>query len=199
MDAHVPPAAYATFAEWRDATQRYQARLIRHQVEALRRLKYAPCGGFAQFSFADGFPSVSWSVLDHDRRPKAGYAALAEVCAPVVVVCDPLPDVAHPGQRLATDVHVINDRRIALDDMLLSVYLSYGEEGRQHVRTWNGSAPADSCIRVGRLDLLVPAAIGELVLELELRPAGADGGSAPDPGAPRAEPPVRRRTTISVV
>jgi len=198
MDRYVPPADHATFDEWRDATQRYQARLIRHHVEALRRLKYAPCGGFAQFNFADGFESVTWSVLGHDRRPKAGYAALAEACAPVLVVCDPLPEAVHPGERLAADVHVINDRHIALDDMVVSVYLSYGEEGRQHVRSWNGSAPADSCIRVGRFDLLVPARRGALTLELVLHRAGRDRVAEPGPEGGVADLPVRRRTTIVV-
>jgi beta-mannosidase len=198
MDRYVAPAEHATFDEWRLATQTYQARLIRHHVEALRRIKYAPCGGFAQFAFADGFASVTWSVLGHDRQPKLGYQALADACAPVLLVTDPLPLTAHPGERVVTDVHVINDLRIALDDMLLSVYLSYGEEGRQHVRTWNGSAPADSCIRVGRLDLLVPAAKGELVIELELRSADAGGPLAIGTGDRRIELPIRGRTAIDV-
>ena len=61
---------------WRDATQAYQAEVIRSHVEALRRLKYRPTGGFCQFSMADGQPAVTWSVLDHQRRPKAAWAAL---------------------------------------------------------------------------------------------------------------------------
>ena len=65
------PPTTPTFDAWRDATQAYQAELIRHHVEALRRLKYRPTGGFAQFCFADGQPAVTWSVLDHDRAPKA--------------------------------------------------------------------------------------------------------------------------------
>ena len=45
---------------------------MRRQVEELRRLKYRPTGGFAQFLLADAHPAVSWSVLDHRRVPKAG-------------------------------------------------------------------------------------------------------------------------------
>ncbi len=47
FDRTVPPASFATFDAWADATQRYQATLIRRQVETLRRLKYRPTGGFA--------------------------------------------------------------------------------------------------------------------------------------------------------
>ena len=77
FDRHVPPDGYATFAGWRDATQRYQAQVIRRMVEELRRLKYRPTGGFAQFLFADAQPGVTWSVLDHERGPKLGYARAA--------------------------------------------------------------------------------------------------------------------------
>ncbi len=45
--------------------------MVRHHVEALRRLKYRPTGGFALFSLADAHPAVTWSVLGHDRAAKA--------------------------------------------------------------------------------------------------------------------------------
>ena len=44
FDKYVPPADYATFDEWRDATQRYQATVIKHHIETLRRIKYRPGG-----------------------------------------------------------------------------------------------------------------------------------------------------------
>src|SRR5699024_8130011 len=144
----------------------------------------------AQFNFADGFPSVTWSVLGHDRQAKLGYDALAAACAPVVLVTDPLPVAASPGERVVSDIHVINGARIARDDMLLSVYLSYGEAGRQHVLTCTGSAAADSCSWIGRIALLVPATVGALVLELELRPADPAAPPALDAGARRGELPV---------
>ena len=82
FDEHVPPEEYGRYEDWKAATQTYQAELIRHHVETLRRLKYRPTGGFAQFFLADGHPGVTWSVLDHERVPKAGYRALAAACPP---------------------------------------------------------------------------------------------------------------------
>ena len=58
FDRYVPPADFASFDDWRIATQRYQAELIRRHVEVLRRLKYRPTGGFAQFCLADGLGHV---------------------------------------------------------------------------------------------------------------------------------------------
>ena len=42
FDRHVPPAEFATYEDWKDATREYQARVVRYHVETLRRLKYHP-------------------------------------------------------------------------------------------------------------------------------------------------------------
>ena len=107
----MPPTDHPTFDSWRRATQAYQATVIRRQVETLRRLKYRPVGGFAQLQLADAQPSVGWSVLDHERKPKAGHQALIDACRPVIVVADELPAEVPAGTALALDVHVVSDRR----------------------------------------------------------------------------------------
>jgi beta-mannosidase len=166
FDRYVPPADFASFDDWRIATQRYQAELIRRHVEVLRRLKYRPTGGFAQFCMADGHPGVTWSVLDHERRPKLGYEALRDACRPVVVIADRLPAVVAPGDALALDVHVVSDLRVAVDDARVTARLEW--PGGCHEWRWAGDVPADSCVRVGTLQAVVPEADGPLRLDLEL-------------------------------
>jgi beta-mannosidase len=171
FDRYVPPADYATFDDWRDATQRYQAELIRRHVEVLRRIKYRPTGGFAQFCLADGHPGVTWSVLDHERRPKLGYEALRAACQTVIVTADRLPAHVAPGQALGLDVHAVSDLRDAVDGARVTARLCW--PGGEHVWCWTGDLPADSCVRVGTLQAVVPEAEGPLVLDLELHlPAG---------------------------
>ncbi|MFP3901443.1 MAG: glycoside hydrolase family 2 protein [Acidimicrobiia bacterium] len=167
FDRYVPPADHETFDGWRDATQRYQATLIKHHIETLRRLKYRPAGGFAQFSFADAHPAVTWSVLDHERRPKLGHEALREACRPVIVVADRLPARVRPGQAIALDIHVVSDLRTPVDGARVTARLSW--PGDEHRRGWRGDIPADDCVRVGTLQFVVPDAPGELALDLELR------------------------------
>ena len=116
FDDLVPPAEYATFEAWRDATQAYQARLIRAQVETLRRLQFRPTGGFAIFCLNDSQPAVSWSLLDHERVPKAAFAALRQACAPVLVLFGLARDRYRPGSEISLDVHVVNELRDALPD-----------------------------------------------------------------------------------
>jgi beta-mannosidase len=176
FDLRVPPAGYATFGGWRDATQRYQANLVRHHVEELRRLKYRPTGGFAQFLFADGHPGVTWSVLDHERRPKLAFDALREACRPVVVVADRLPETVVGGDPLALDVHVVSDLRAAIDDARVTARLSW--PGGEHTWRWRGDVGPDTCVRVGTIQAMVPDlgpdAAGDLALELELHLRGGE-------------------------
>jgi beta-mannosidase len=172
FDRFVPPADFATFAAWQEATQAYQATVIRRQVEALRRIKYRPTGGFAQFCFADGHPAVTWSVLGHDRAPKAGYEALRAACAPVIVVADRLPEMVAPGSSLALDVHVVSDLRHAIGGAVVTAEIRW--IGGERAWRWQGDIAADSCVLVGTARLVVPDVVGPISLSLECTWPGQD-------------------------
>lgn len=166
LDRQVPSAGLATFDEWRDATQAYQATVIRYHVETLRRLKYRPAGGFCQFLLADAQPAISWSVLDHDRRPKAGYGALAAACAPVIVVADRLAAAYRPGDTVKLTIHVVNDLRSAITATATAT-LSW--PGGSRTWRWAGDVGADAVGRVGRFSATLPAPEeGENALALDL-------------------------------
>ncbi len=150
FDRHVPPAHYDTFDAWRDATQEYQAALIQMQVEDLRRIAGRPGGGFCHFSFADAQPAITWSVLDHLRTPKTGFAALRDACRTVLPMLDPRTGA----------LHVANAGRHDLTGAVLHV-----DDGRGRVRRFTGDAPASCVVYVGRID--APAANGH-------RPTGVD-------------------------
>jgi beta-mannosidase len=170
FDRYVPPADFASFAAWRAATQAYQATVIKHHIETLRRLKYRPTGGFCQFSFADAHPSVTWSVLDDQRVPKQGFSALAAACAPVIVVADRPAATYSPGDPIALDVHLVNDLRRPLPEGVLTATLQW--VGGQHQWGWTGSAPADECVRIATVQAVVPDAPGPFSLDLAF--AGGD-------------------------
>jgi beta-mannosidase len=137
FDRYVPPDDCKSFDEWREATQAYQAALLQLQVEDLRRLKYTPNGGFVQFCFADGHPSVTWSVLDHERRPKRGYAALRDACRPVLPMLEPRHGL----------VHVVSELREDLTGAVVEVHI----DGRTH--RFGGDVAADAVTYIGRVEL----------------------------------------------
>jgi beta-mannosidase len=166
FDRRVPPELCATFDAWRAATQGYQALLLKHQIETLRRLKYRPTGGFCMFSLTDAYPSVTFSVLGHDRSAKAGYHALTEACRPVIVVADRLPGALDPGRTVKLDVHVVNDLRHGLDGAVVTATMGWPDGGERRWR-WQGDVGPDSCVRVGRLTFTVPALPGPVSLDLD--------------------------------
>ena len=166
FDERVPPADFPTFDEWRQATQRYQAELLRHHIELLRRLKYRPAGGFCMFALNDPAPVVSWSVLDHERVPKLGWEALKRACAPVVVIADRPPEVVAPGESLSLDVHVVNDLRHEITGAVVDVTASWSGGTRRW--RFGGDVAADECVRVGSVSMEVPDTLGVLNVDLVL-------------------------------
>ena len=166
FDDRVPPAEFATFDAWRSATQVYQAELLRHHIELLRRLKYRPAGGFCMFALNDPAPQVSFSVLDHRRVPKLGWRALTDACAPVIVVSDRPPGIVSPGQLLELDIHVVNDLRHAVDPAVVNVSARWA--GGEQLWKFGGDVPADDCVRVGTIELEVPETLGALTFDLTL-------------------------------
>jgi beta-mannosidase len=148
FDEHVPPALFDSFAAWRDATQHYQAALIQLQVEDLRRLKHDPTGGFCHFCFADGQPAVTWSVLDHARKPKAGFYALRDACRSVLPMLEPREGL----------VHVVSEARVGLPGAVVEAEV----DGRR--RVWTGDVPTDGIAYLGRLVVPEDAAHVSLTL-----------------------------------
>ena len=161
-----PPTEFDSFDEWRDALQYYQAHVLKVQIETLRRLKYRPTGGFCFSSLNDSAPAISSSILDHERRPKAAYAAVAAACAPVLVVTDPLPHAVQPGERLDLDVHVVSDLREPLDFAVVDAVATW-RGGTQRWR-FGGPIPADDVVKVGRIRLDVPDAVGSIAIDVHL-------------------------------
>ena len=66
-------------------SQAYQAQLIKFATEYYRSHKWQGVTGIFQFMFMDCWPSISWSILDHARRPKLGYEALQRSFQPLLI------------------------------------------------------------------------------------------------------------------
>lgn len=164
FDELFPPETFASFDEWRNTTQLYQSHVLKVQIETLRRLKYRPTGGFCFSTLADATPKISSSILDHERVPKDAYETVRRACAPVIVVGDQLPDWVNPGQRLRVSVHLINDRRTAIDDSTVTANVSWAGGSRSF--TFGGPVQPDDVVKVGTVDMDVPDTLGELAIEL---------------------------------
>ena len=132
------------------------------------------------FLLNDSQPDVSWSLLDHERVPKAAYEALRQACTPVLVAADWPAPAYKPGATLSLEVHVVNN---LLEDLAGAVVeanwpgRAAGENGCRRQRggqlvffraqsmpgcpNWRHSKPTRAVMR--------PGPLWPLELNLELR------------------------------
>lgn len=169
----VPPPGIHDGATWATLTRAAQAEVVKTSIELLRRLKYRPTGGFAQFYLADPSPTGGFGVLDHERRPKPAWQALVDACRPVIVVADPLPPVVQRGETLALAVHVVSDRREPIADATVRATVRTLDAdgaavGEDHTQAWGGTIPADECALIGRVTAAVADGAAQVVVDLEL-------------------------------
>lgn len=173
----VPPASFPTAAAWTTAMQGHQRELIVSHVETLRRLKYRPVGGFAAFALADTTSGITASLLDDQRRPKPAWHAFVAACAPVIAVLEAPPTELHTDDRLVLPLHVVNDLRAAIEDLTVTVTLSWVSEPDRvlHRAGWNGRVGPDDVARVGVLRATVPqpnGACDTLAIAVQLSGSG---------------------------
>ncbi len=182
------PADHPDETSWTAALQEHQAEVVRSHVEALRRLKYRPAGGFTAFALADPAPGITAALLDHERRPKPAWAAMTEACAPVIAVVDRPPERLRPGARHDLQVHVVNDLHRAVPHLRVTATTRWHRPDpptraaseaadRDTIRqVWDGEIDGDSVSFVGSVPLRVPTTANELVLDLTWTgPGGIDG------------------------
>ena len=183
-----------------------QPDVVKTTVEILRRLKYRPTGGFLLHALADvgagpgaggrdepGSDGRSgFGVLDGLRRPKPGWHALVDACRPLVVTADPLPASVQGGDRLDLAVHVVNDTRADVGGMQLRARVVGPHGVVISEQRWDGTARADDCTLVGRIEADVPVGpAGTLTVELTLT------GAAEQADAPTVIATNRYTTTIT--
>jgi hypothetical protein len=116
---------------------------------------------------------VTWSILDFERSPKAGYRAVADACAPVIITGDRPAASYRPGERIAVGVHAVSDLRAPIAGATAHAVLSW--PGGSKSWHFTGDVPADSCTLVGRLTHSLPAGARRGPLRLDLTLEWPDG------------------------
>lgn len=167
---YLPRRAYGDGVSWSHATRAYQADLLRHQIETVRRLKYNPTNGFCLMALADVEEEGGFGLLDKHRRPKPALNAVADACRPVVVIADSPPRLVSPGERLRMSVHVVNDLRRELGPVRVTARARCGTW--EHTRAWEGPLDSDSVQHVGDLAFDVPNRTGTLIIDFDLQAEG---------------------------
>ncbi len=102
----------------------------------------------------------------------------------MIVTADRPDEVYRPGSRVALDVHVVSDLRSPLAGVVAGAVLRW--PGAEKAWRYTGEVPADSCVRVGRVECTLPDVVepGPITLDLTLR---WDGGGTSNSYASRVE------------
>ena len=175
LHQHVNPADYPDLQAYALATQEYQAELLQFYHEILRRKRFRPCAGAAMFSFSDGWPVVSWSMLDWQRRPKLAYEVTRRAMQPLQVMVDWPKREFRAGEEWNSRIYVVNDLHRAMLAMGLTWQLKSpsGEVVASERRI--ADAEPDDVTTAGRLRLHFPEDTeGLFTLELTLNMPNRD-------------------------
>ncbi len=153
-----------TVDELVEASQAYQARVVRYATELFRRRKWAaesPTTGVYQFMFVEDWPSVTWAVVDYERRVKPGYAALRASMQPV------LPSIEYriDDRDAPLALHVVNDlpRALPASRVRWRVVSVEGVAGEMSESVMD--VPADTVVRIADLGVVADVTRGGARLE----------------------------------
>lgn len=84
------PSGYQSLESYIEASQEYQAGVVKMAAEHLRTRKFESCWGAFAFHLVDPFSSIGFGLLDGARRPKPALAALTLAFKPTRVIIEPL-------------------------------------------------------------------------------------------------------------
>lgn len=159
-----------TMDEVIEASQAYQAEMLKFIIESYRREKYERVGALFQFMFMDGWPAITWSVVDVNRSPKQGYGALQAAYQPVLPILVIPRKRWLPGRTLSIPMWVVNDRQEQYADVAVEARLTR-DDSVTVIDTQMVTIPQDSCVEVNPVKFSVPLDIepGEYRLDLAVR------------------------------
>jgi beta-mannosidase len=111
------PSAHQSLESYVEASQQYQADVVRFAAEHMRTRKFESCWGAFVYHLIDPFPCIGFGLVDAARRPKPALAALARAFEPTRVIIEALafePDrpfgvLQRPDQPFAARLVIVND------------------------------------------------------------------------------------------
>ncbi|HEY3585992.1 MAG TPA: glycoside hydrolase family 2 TIM barrel-domain containing protein, partial [Myxococcaceae bacterium] len=111
------PSAHGDLESYIEASQQYQADVVRFAAEHMRTRKFESCWGAFAYHLVDPFSGIGYGLLDGARRPKAALDALARAFKATRLIIEPLGFEAgrpfgilqRPGVPFAVRLVVVND------------------------------------------------------------------------------------------
>ncbi len=169
-----------------DGYQRYEALVVKEQIEYLRQRKYAPVASMYLYYWSDPCPIMGSGLLDYYRRPYQVYDAMKAVYTRVLISLerDATPYVLgreklyERGTVFTGTVWVTNDYPDAIEQAQVSWQVECVETGQVvSERRRTSTLPADGVEEVDRIEWPIPA-------------TATPGGLSGDDAGPRRRRPL---------
>jgi beta-mannosidase len=158
------------------ATQLYQAFLLKYSAQAYRRKKYEPVNGIRNWDFLDLSPGSRFAIVDYDRVPKIAYWYMKRVLAPVTIsfAYKEALESQLAGSQWSAPVWVINDLDREVKGTVHAELLTLGGKSVA-AADYPVTVAADGKAIAGTFSLTLPQEAGVYVLRATLRAEGAAG------------------------
>jgi beta-mannosidase len=152
--------------EFIDVYQRYEALVVKEQIEYLRQRKYRPITSMFHYYWSDPCPIMGSGLYDYYRRPYQVYEAMKAVYGRVLISLERDADpyvigrekVYDGGTSFTGKVCVTNDFHHELEDAQVSWRIVRADTDQ--IVSKNGftvTVPADAALEVDRIDWPIPA------------------------------------------
>ena len=161
---------YKTTADFIEATQTYQADLLKFFNELWRINRYNPNGGTIMFAFNDCFPGITWSIVDYWRTPKKGYYATKLSFEPVYIMADWPKHHYKSNHEYRTKIYLVNDLHELIENTQSQWEILNNQKQSLASGTFKATLQPDSIQTLGEIHFQIPAnAQGEYQLNLTLQ------------------------------
>ncbi|WP_308721816.1 glycoside hydrolase family 2 protein [Paenibacillus polysaccharolyticus] len=131
-------AAYGPIRNWHDYiiySQTAQGDAIRFTADIQRAGTGKNKSGYWYYKFTDCFPGHSWAVVDYYGTAKLSYYRAKQACRPQnAFITTHKMDGWQQGEMFHADLHLVNDSREILTDVMVQVRL-YGSQLTE-MTTW---------------------------------------------------------------
>ena len=167
-----------------DGYQRYEALVVKEQIEYLRQRKYRPVASMYHYYWSDPCPIMGSGLLDYYRRPYQVYEAMKAVYSRVLISLERHVEPYVIGREkvheretsLVATVWVTNDHVDPIEDAWLTwriVGADTDEVVSDHAIA--ATLAADSVQEAGHLDWAIPATATPGCYRVEMQVLDADG------------------------
>jgi beta-mannosidase len=170
--------------EFIESYQRYEALVVKEQIEFLRQRKYRPVASMYHYYWSDPCPIMGSGLLDYQRRPYRVYQAVKGVYTRVLISLE--RDVApymigrekvhRRGTSFSARVWVTNDHPHPIERAETSWQVVHVDTGEVVCKNrFTTTLAADSAEEVDRIAWSIPAAARPGTYRVRMRVSGWDG------------------------